>query len=314
MFLNKKLLTLGELMEMDKASAGHKIGQMVGDWFEEYFVLLLLDKVASELGLFLDSRFKKRKTRGEKIIWADAEGNEVDYDFVLELGGTEEKIGFPVAFFETFWRRGSRHSKDKARDDTNKLLPMKYTYPTVRFLSIVAAGEFTNPAKEYVRSNGIELFYITKKNIIDAFNKNGLIIDYPDKASEEEKNKIFNTFDSNFNKTTKEKVQMSLIELLGEKTIDSYVSLIKLRLSSSPQQFSFVLKHSSLPLVFDSIEDANDFIENGTIKMSNPSESFVYQVIYIDGTEFQKEVNTKEELKEIHQQMTLLYEYMKKIK
>ncbi len=107
------------------SSAGHKLGQLVGDWFEEFLVFPLLAMVANQLNLFLDSRFIERPARGEKIQWEDSEGNIVDYDFVLELGGTIHKKGIPVAFVECFWRRGSRHSKDKARDDSGKLAPMR---------------------------------------------------------------------------------------------------------------------------------------------------------------------------------------------
>jgi hypothetical protein len=52
--------------------------------------------------------------RGDKFLWADEDENAVDYDFVMELKGSAERLGIPVAFFECFWRRGSRHSKDKA--------------------------------------------------------------------------------------------------------------------------------------------------------------------------------------------------------
>ncbi len=127
----------------DIVSSGHKLGQLIGDWAERYFVLPLLQKVADELGLFLDSRFVDRLARGEKILWPDADGNSVDYDFVLELNGTPDKLGIPVAFIESFWRRGSRHSKDKARDDSGKLAPMREIYPTARFLGIIAIGAFT---------------------------------------------------------------------------------------------------------------------------------------------------------------------------
>ena len=56
------------------ASAGHKLGQLVGDWFEEYFVFPLLTHVAEGLRLYLDYRFQSRSARGEKILWADEEG------------------------------------------------------------------------------------------------------------------------------------------------------------------------------------------------------------------------------------------------
>ncbi|MCA9155664.1 MAG: hypothetical protein KDA38_12785, partial [Planctomycetales bacterium] len=132
------------------ASAGHKLGQLVGDWFEEYFVYPLLGEVAAKLELFLDCRFKRRPARGERLVWPDLEGNRVDYDFVLEIDGSPTKLGVPIAFIESFWRRGARHSKDKARDDSGKLIPMRETYPTTRFLGIVAGGDFTTPARELV--------------------------------------------------------------------------------------------------------------------------------------------------------------------
>jgi len=67
------------------ASSGHKLGQLVGDWFEEKVATYLLTRIADELGLYLDHRFKTRKCRSGKIIWDDLDGNNVDYDFVLEL-------------------------------------------------------------------------------------------------------------------------------------------------------------------------------------------------------------------------------------
>jgi hypothetical protein len=120
-----------------QASAGHKLGQSVGDWFEQFFVLPLLQDVAARVNLFLDTRFSARPARGPKLSWPDEHGNEVDYDFVLEVDGSAEQRGVPVGFVECFWRRGARHSKDKARDDTGKLRPMRDTYPTARFLGIV---------------------------------------------------------------------------------------------------------------------------------------------------------------------------------
>ncbi len=35
------------------ASSGHKLGQLVGDWFEQYFSLPLLSQVADALELYL---------------------------------------------------------------------------------------------------------------------------------------------------------------------------------------------------------------------------------------------------------------------
>ncbi len=232
----------GVTIVMNNASSGHKLGQLVGDWFEEHFVFPLLQTVAKELDLFVDSRFIERTIRAGKIIWNDIDGNAVDYDAVLELGGTKDKKGIPVAFIECFWRRGSRHSKDKARDDSGKLLPMKDTYPTARFLGIVSAGDFTNPARELVRTRGIDLFYIPKSKIVQAFNDCGLIMDYPDKLNEEEKSILVKNFECLFTTDKKIEVQQKLHELVGKTAINSYVGQVRATLSALPQEIRFVLR------------------------------------------------------------------------
>ncbi|MCI5162731.1 MAG: hypothetical protein D3917_12080 [Candidatus Electrothrix sp. AX5] len=60
------------------ASSGHKLGQLIGDWYEEYFVLPLLQEVGKKLKLFVDSRFVTRTARNGRVIWEDLDGNSVD--------------------------------------------------------------------------------------------------------------------------------------------------------------------------------------------------------------------------------------------
>ena len=57
-----------------RSSSGHKLGQLVGDWFEEEVATYLLEQVALKLNLFLDHRFKVRSCRKRKIIWQDLDG------------------------------------------------------------------------------------------------------------------------------------------------------------------------------------------------------------------------------------------------
>ena len=293
-----------------KASAGHTLGSQIGDWFEEFFVLPLLQKVAMELKLFLDSRFIEREARTGKIQWQDVDGNSVDYDFVLELNGTTKEMGIPVAFIECFWRRGSRHSKDKARDDSGKLAPMRDTYPTARFLGIVAAGDFTNPARNLVRSREIDLFYIPKDKIVKAFSDCNLTMDYPDKAPEDEKADILEHFRANFSTDKKQEVREKLVESIGTATIESYVDRVRAALSALPQEIRFILRHDSAPVVFVSLDDATMFLNNPTFNMDNPRESYLYQITYSDGYEFEKTVATLEELKMLHEQINVLATHM----
>jgi len=293
-----------------RASAGHKLGQLVGDWFEQHFVLPMMKEVANRLNLYLDHRFQKRKARGDKLIWHDEDGNAVDYDFVLEMDGTRNKLGVPVAFLESFWRRGSRHSKDKARDDSGKLLPMREIHPTARFLGIVAGGDFTAPARELVRSRGIDLFFVPKEKIVTAFQSLGLEMDYPDRASEESKYQLAERFDKRLNKTIKKKATAKLTELIGRGTIKGYVDRVFAALAALPQEICLTARQSSNPRVFETIADAGEFLDAPEFDFADPTESYMYEITYSDGSEFSRDVGTLDELKLLHSQIERLADYV----
>jgi hypothetical protein len=294
------------------SSAGHKIGQVVGDWWELHVVFPLLQEVAKELELFLDNRCVRRDCRSEKILWKDADDNEVDYDFVLELGGVPAKRGVPVAFFESFWRRGARHSKDKARDDTNKLLPMRSTYPTARFLAIAACGEFTEPAREYVRSRTVELLFIPKTNIISAFAKLGLQVDYPDSLSETEKGRLADKLDTSF-KGNEQHVATALREIVGEGAFASFKQRVLGALTATPQEIAIRSLQLSAPQVFVTVEDASQFLKSPTFNFEGHDEEFTYEVTYSDGSDFSRRLGTLAEVVELHDELTALVEHMKRV-
>jgi hypothetical protein len=297
----------------ERASAGHKLGQLVGDWFEQFFVLPLLEQAATRLDLYLDHRFRERPARGEKIVWHDDEGNAVDYDFVMELDGTRETLGVPVAFVECFWRRGSRHSKDKARDDAGKLVPMRDTYPTARFVGIVGGGDFTGPAKQFIQCRGIDLFYVPKAKIVAAFDAVGLQMDYPDRASEEAKAQLADVFQRGLVQPAKVKAATSLQGLLGPASIAGYVNRVHAALSALPQEFSFTAQRHSAPRVFESITEAAAFLEHPDFDFSSPTESFAYHVVYTDGSEFDRQVPTIGDLRALHRDIERLAQHMNRL-
>jgi len=284
-------------MANKNASSEHKLRQLIGDWYEEYFVLPLLQRVGRSLDLFVDSRFVNRKARKRKRIWEDSDGNSVDYDYVLELGGSDNQLGIPVAFVEYFWRRGARHSKDKARDDSGKLMPMRETFPTAGFLGIVSAGDFTKPARELVRSREIDLFYVPKEKIVNTFDACGLIMDYPDKLPENKKAAIVEKFDKHFSVSKRKAVQRALIESVGPATIKSYVDRVRATLSALLQEIRFILRRDSMPITFESVAAATDFLKSPNFNMTSPIESYLYQVTYSDGSEFEKSADDLGELR-----------------
>ena len=292
------------------ASAGHKLGQLVGDWFEGYLVLPLLTSVADGLRLYLDHRFHERRARGEKIYWTDEEGNTVDYDFVMELAGSEDTMGAPVAFFECFWRRGSRHSKDKARDDSGKLAPMSLVHPTARFLGIVAAGDFTQPAHHLVLSRGIDLFYVPKDKVIASFAAIGMQVDYPDKAPEDEKQRLVREFEGALTNRAKRKAADKLRALLGKPAIDTYVDRVRAARGAIPQEIRFFARHDSAPRIFETIPGATEFLKSPDFDFGNPAETYLYQITYSNGAEFERQVDSLEGLRRLHEQTDLLAAHM----
>jgi hypothetical protein len=191
---------------------------------------------------------------------------------------------------------------------------MRETYPTARFLGIVSAGDFTRPARELVLNREIELFYIPKEKIVKAFEENDLIMDYPDRADEEYKSQIATTFEANFTAQKKQDVVISLIELMGRATITSYTDRVRSKLSALPQEIRFILRHDSHPIIFASLIAATKFLQTPNFVMDNPKESFLYQITYSDGSEFERTAVSIDELRELHEQIAILAEHMNSLK
>jgi len=297
------------------SSSGHRLGQIVGDWWEVDVIFPLLKDAANKLNLYLDNRTVSRSCRKDKIQWADSDGNFVDYDYVLEVNGTNRTIGTPVGFIESFWRRGARHSKDKARDDTNKLLPMRSTYPTARLLAIAACGEFTEPARDYVRSRNVELFFLPKEKIMAAFKAHGLEIDYPDSLSEKEKQKLVKAVELRFSKTLAARVTSSLHEICGRSTFTAFQDKITGSLSAQPQQIRVYMLTRSEPAIFDNIKEACRFLASPrqTFDMGKGVSKFDYEVVFSDGSEFSRGDCDFETVRKTNLQLAVLVEHIKAI-
>lgn len=289
------------MTQQERSSSGHKLGQLIGDWFEEDIAAPLLQSVANNLNLYLDHRFRERTCRGNKIIWQDLDGNDVDYDFVLELGGSDNKKGIPVAFFETFWRRGARHSKDKARDDSGKLMPMRDTYPTARVLGIISAGDFTRPAQELVHSRRIDLFYIPKEQICNAWESAGIIMDYDDRAAESIKNEITEKVVQSL-EASRRHICNNLYSSVGSAVFNSYIKRIIAGVSALPIQYNITRVLVGETFSFVKYHDVIEYIsyEDVDCDLSDSVILFRYEVIFSDGTIFERVDLTSDEALDLH--------------
>lgn len=279
------------------ASAGHKLGQIVGDWYEEYFAFPMLKNIAHRLNLTLHSRF----IANSQTIWLDADSNSVDYDFVMCLPDNKT----PVAFIETFWRRGARHSKDKSRDDCGKLLPMLSTYSTTRILSIIAAGDFTAAAREFVKSRGVELFYIAKNFIVTAWQNTGAIIDYPDKINESNKSKLLIDLDNiiSSNPDWGENIANTLLAMPGIiSQINSYSALMYSKLKSVPVEYMITISKKSDPMIFTTYQLVDVFLYSYNSQNIHlfPNVVYTYEVDFGNGDTFKRDNLTFNEMIEEH--------------
>ena len=89
---------------------------------------------------------------------------------------------------------------------------------------------------------------IPKDKIIEAFKQNGLVIDYPDKTPEEEKQRIGLTFESEFTKEKRVMVAQTLIDLVGKAAVEAYAGLVQAKLTALPQEISIIFRHESVPV------------------------------------------------------------------
>jgi len=66
----------GGIIVAKVTSPGHKLGQLIGNFFEGFFSNRLID-LAEGLGFYCDKKGLRPKVRGKKrkVTWTDSEGN-----------------------------------------------------------------------------------------------------------------------------------------------------------------------------------------------------------------------------------------------
>jgi hypothetical protein len=153
---------------------GHKFGQSLGEWCE-HAIEPLLQEFATRHGLYLDKKGPRPARKGRKVQWLDGYGNAHDLDYVLERGGTDERIGTPVAIIESAWRRYTKHSRNKAQEIQGAVLPIRDHHRfAAPFVGCFLAGVYTAGALGQLRSLGFHLLYFDYATIVQAFKTVGI--------------------------------------------------------------------------------------------------------------------------------------------
>lgn len=237
-------------------SLSHKFGQIIGDLLE----LALephLQKFARKHKLYLDKKGVRKARSGKKVTWTDTRENRHDLDFVLERGGTENKIGVPVAFIESAWRRYTKHSRNKAQEIQSAILPLATKYKSSSpFVGVVLAGVFTNGALIQLKSLGFGVLYFPYETVVKAFSKFGIDAAFDEKTAEADFREKIDSWNMLPNKVD---VAKELLKL-NKKSVDEFLS------SLSDSVSRFIERIIILPLhgqesVSSSVNKAIDFLK-----------------------------------------------------
>ena len=176
-------------------SPAHRFGQIIGEVLEAA-VLPLLAEFAGKHGLYLDKQGDRPCRPGKRCTWLDLNENKHDLDFVLERGGTPQKLGIPAAFIETAWRRYTKHSRNKAQEIQGAIAPLAETYAHARpFVGVILAGVFTDGALNQLRSLGFSVLHFSYESVIAAFKAYGIDASFEEDTRDAEFKKKVSAYD-----------------------------------------------------------------------------------------------------------------------
>jgi hypothetical protein len=237
-------------------SLSHKFGQLIGDLLE----LALephLQKFARKHKLYLDKKGVRKARSGKKVTWTDSKENKHDLDFVLERGGTENKIGVPVAFIESAWRRYTKHSRNKAQEIQSAVLPLANKYKNSSpFVGVVLAGVFTEGALSQLKSHGFGVLYFPYDTVVKAFAKFGINAAFDEKTAETDFRKKIDSWNKLANK---EDVAKELLKL-NKKNVDEFLNSLSDTVSRFIERIIILPLHGQ-ETVSTSVNDAIDFLK-----------------------------------------------------
>lgn len=240
-------------------SYSHKFGQMIGDLLE-IAILPHLEKFAKKNKLFLDKKGDRLARSGKKVTWVDSKGNKHDLDFVIERGGTERKIGIPIAFIESAWRRYTKHSRNKAQEIQSAIIPLIERYKNSSpFIGVVLAGVFTEGAINQLKSLGFGVLYFPYDTVVKAFQKCGIDASFDEKTMEidfKTKIKGWQTFED------KKSVAKELLKL-NKKNVDEFFNLLTNSVSRYIDKILILPLHGQ-EFLKDTVFEAIDFLKNYT--------------------------------------------------
>lgn len=273
-------------------SPSHRLGELIGDFFEESIVEYLKPLV-NKKGFYLDYRHPRKARNGAKeVVGIDEEGNKHKLDIVIEADGSEDKMGNPKVFIEMAWRRYTKHSKAKAQEISGAILPLVKTYrQNCPFYAAVLSGEFTQSSITQLESQGFYVVHISYEDMCQ-FYKDAVAIeiawreDTPDAQIDEIANCVERLSDRE-KKDLKEKFYSR-----NKNKLDALANVIEESLDQQVTQILVVPIHGKGQILL-SVDNAVDFIQNYDEDSKAPILRYEITIKYTNGDEFTMKCDNK---------------------
>lgn len=287
-------------------SPSHKFGQGLGKLLEDIVLDDILkprlQQFAQTKNYYLDWQHSRPARSGKKVTWKDKYGNKHDLDFVIEIDGTDDQLGTPVAFIESAWRRYTKHSKNKAQEIQGAILPIiELHHLSAPFYGAVLAGDFTKPALDQLRNNGFAIIYIPYQDVVAAFKE----IDFDVAFDEETSDKVYTTASKKLASLTsfeKEALRQALMRV-SKQEVERFMDTLRNCLER------YIAKIILIPLFatryeFENIDDALTELE--TIDIDNLSGEFERFEIIVD-------YSNNDTIRATFQNKNLLTDFLRKL-
>lgn len=254
-------------------SYAHKFGQIIGDLLERA-VEPHLAAFAVKHDLFLDKKGVRKSRSGKKLTWIDIRENKHDLDFVLEKGGTEEKLGVPAGFIEIAWRRYTKHSRNKSQEIQGAITPLleKYAHASP-FAGVVLAGEFTEGSITQLKSHGFAVLYLPYDSVVKAFATFGIDASFDEDTPEEAfkaKIEAFEQLEDNNG------IARELMEI-NEKELKNFITAMEIHITRKIESIVIFPLYGNASIVTD-VSAAIDFVNNYNEAAQSP-EFRKYEII-----------------------------------
>ncbi|WP_180277346.1 hypothetical protein [Nostoc sp. 'Peltigera malacea cyanobiont' DB3992] len=287
-------------------SPSHKFGQQLGKLLEDIVLYDILkprlEQFAQVKNYYLDWQRSRPARSGKKVTWEDKYGNKHDLDFVIEVDGTDNKLGRPVAFIESAWRRYTKHSKNKAQEIQGAILPIiELHHLSAPFYGVVLAGDFTKPALEQLKNNGFAVIYITYKGVVSAFQAIDFDVAFDEDTPDESYITAFRQLDS-LTSSDKEKLRQALMRVCQEE-VDRFMETLRNCLER------YISNIVLIPLFgkryeFNSIDDAISGLD--TLNIDSPVGEFEKFEVIVD-------YNNSDTIRATFQNKNLLTDFLRKL-